>query len=53
LEIEFVAIVSDPTAVAESIEVITQDVVQLESKPLRVRLVVSRPLANCTSGDGA
>jgi AraC-like DNA-binding protein len=33
---------SDPTAVGESIEVIKQDVVQLESKPLRVRRVVVR-----------
>ncbi len=33
---------SDPTAVGESIEVIKQDVVQLESKPLRVQRVVVR-----------
>jgi AraC family transcriptional regulator, ethanolamine operon transcriptional activator len=37
--------ISDPTAVGQSIEVIEQDVVQLESKPLRVRRVVVR-LAN-------
>lgn len=34
--------ISDPTAVGESIEAIKQDVVQLESKPLRVRRVVVR-----------
>jgi AraC-like DNA-binding protein len=34
--------ISDPTAVGESIEVLQQDVVQLESKPLRVRRVVVR-----------
>jgi AraC-like DNA-binding protein len=34
--------ISDPTAVGESIEVIKQDVVKLESKPLRVRRVVVR-----------
>jgi AraC family ethanolamine operon transcriptional activator len=34
--------ISDPTAVGEAIEVIEQDVVQLESKPLRVRRVVVR-----------
>jgi len=34
--------ISDPTAVGESIEVIKQDVVQLESKSLRVRRVVVR-----------
>jgi AraC family ethanolamine operon transcriptional activator len=33
---------SDPTAVGQSIEVIEQDEVQLESKPLRVRRVVVR-----------
>ena len=34
--------ISDPTAVGETIEVIEQDAVQLESKPLRVRRVVVR-----------
>jgi AraC-like DNA-binding protein len=34
--------ISDPTAVGQSIEVIEQDVVQLESKPLRVRRVAVR-----------
>lgn len=34
--------ISDPTAVGQSIEVIEQDVVQLESKPLRVRRVLVR-----------
>jgi AraC family ethanolamine operon transcriptional activator len=34
--------ISDPTSVGQSIEVIEQDVVQLESKPLRVRRVVVR-----------
>ncbi len=33
---------SDPTAVGQSIQVIEQDVVQLESKPLRVRRVIVR-----------
>jgi len=33
---------TDPTAVGETIEVIAQDVVQLESKPLRVRRIVVR-----------
>ncbi|QDU30623.1 transcriptional regulator EutR [Anatilimnocola aggregata] len=37
-----IAEISDPTAVGESIEVIEQDVVQLESKPIRVRRVVVR-----------
>ncbi len=34
--------ISDPTVVGETIEVIQQDAVQLESKPLRVRRVVVR-----------
>jgi hypothetical protein len=34
--------ISDPTAVGEAIEVIEQDAVQLESKPLRARRVVVR-----------
>ena len=34
--------ISDPTAVGETIEVIEQDAVQLESKPLRVRRIVVR-----------
>jgi len=34
--------ISDPTAIGQSIEVIQQDVVQLESKPLRVRRVMVR-----------
>ena len=34
--------ISDPTAIGQSIEVIEQDVVQLESKLLRVRRVVVR-----------
>ena len=34
--------ISDPTAVGETIEVIEQDAVQLESRPLRVRRVVVR-----------
>lgn len=34
--------ISDPTAVGHSIEVIDQDAVQLESKPLRVRRIVVR-----------
>jgi AraC-like DNA-binding protein len=34
--------ISDPTAADQAIEVIKQDVVQLESKPLRVRRVVVR-----------
>lgn len=34
--------ISDPTAVGESIKVINQDVVQLESKPLSARRVVVR-----------
>ncbi len=37
-----VADFNDPTAVGEDIEVIKQDVVQLEPKPLRVRRVVVR-----------
>jgi len=37
-----VAEMSDPTAVGQDIELIDQDVVQLESKPLRVRRVVVR-----------
>jgi len=34
--------IRDPTAIGQTIEVIDQDVVQLESKPLRVRRVVVR-----------
>jgi len=34
--------ISGPTAVGETIEVIEQDAVQLESRPLRVRRVVVR-----------
>ncbi len=34
--------ITDPTAVGETIEVIAQDVVQLESKPLKVRRVIVR-----------
>jgi AraC family ethanolamine operon transcriptional activator len=34
--------ISDPTEVGETIEVIAQDVVQLESKPLKVRRVIVR-----------
>lgn len=34
--------ISDPTAVGETIEVIEQDAVQLESKPLRVRRIIVR-----------
>lgn len=34
--------ISDPTAVGETIEVIEQDAVQLESKPLRARRIVVR-----------
>ena len=34
--------ISDPTVIGQAIEVIEQDVVQLESKPLRVRRVVVR-----------
>lgn len=34
--------ITDPTAIGESIEEIKQDVVQLESKPLRVRRIVVR-----------
>ncbi len=34
--------ISDPTAVGQSIEVVEQDAIQLESKPLRVRRVTVR-----------
>ena len=34
--------ISDPTAVGETIEVVKQDAVQLESKPLRARRIVVR-----------
>ena len=38
--------IDDPTAVGEAIEVIEQDAVQLESKPLRVHRVIVRLCAS-------